>query len=116
MSTVGTNKRSAATVAAMLELLYDQRFGGKENGRFRISRKFLREIARRQRISDDFLDELADELFELGFVLINAETFLAVLNQRLLNGYRRATKAAIEQVQRAFLEEELADVPEEAAQ
>lgn len=66
-------------------------FGGKRGGRFRISRKFLRQIAGRRKLPGEFIRELADELFERGFVLVDLETHFAVLSQNVFNSYRRVT-------------------------
>jgi len=89
---------SAPEVAELLAKLYGQEFGGKRLGKYRISRKYLRELARRQRLTPDFLHELGDELFERGFVIAELETFFAVLDQRLFNSYRRVTSAAVGKV------------------
>ena len=91
-------RRSTATVAAMLVMLYDEQFGGKPSGRFRVSRKVLREIAGRRILSDSFLQEVSEEVFELGFVLINCDAYLAVQSQKLFNSYRRVTKGATERL------------------
>ncbi len=95
-------RKSTATVAAMLVMLYDEQFGGKPNGRFRVSRKVLREIAGRRILSDSFLREVSEEVFELGFVLINCDAYLAVQSQKLFNSYRRVTKGATERVLQAW--------------
>ncbi len=95
-------RRSTATVAAMLVMLYDEQFGGKPSGRFRVSRKVLREIAGRRILSDSFLQEVSEEVFELGFVLINCDAYLSVQSQKLFNSYRRVTKGATERVLQAW--------------
>ena len=109
MGKTALERPTAATVSAMLAAIYDQRFGGKESGRYRISRKFLREIARRRRISDEFVAEITDELFEQGLVIVNVETYFAVLSQSLLNSYRHVTKGAIAQTLHDFGQEDPAD-------
>lgn len=86
---------SAAEVAVLLVGLYAERFGGKGSGKYRISRKFLRQLAGRRRLTAEFLDQIADELFEQGLVLTDLETFFAVLDQRHFNSYRRVTAAAM---------------------
>lgn len=95
-------RKSTATVAAMLVMLYDEQFGGKPSGRFRVSRKVLREISGRRILSDSFLQEVSEEVFELGFVLINCDAYLAVQSQKLFNSYRRVTKGATERVLQAW--------------
>ena len=96
MNESSRNERpSASEVAELLATLYGQAFGGKRLGKYRISRKYLRELARRQRLTPDFIHELGDELFERGFIISDLETFFAVLDQRLFNSYRRVNATAI---------------------
>ena len=96
MNDSSRNERpSASEVAELLATLYGQAFGGKRLGKYRISRKYLRELARRQRLTPDFIHELGDELFERGFIISDLETFFAVLDQRLFNSYRRVNATAI---------------------
>ena len=96
MNDSSRNERpTAPEVAELLATLYGQAFGGKRLGKFRISRKYLRELAHRQRLTPDFIHELGDELFERGFIIADLETFFAVLDQRLFNSYRRVNAAAI---------------------
>ena len=90
------DRPSACEVAELLAKLYGQAFGGKRLGKYRISRKYLRELARRQRLTPDFLHELGDELFERGHIIADLETFFAVLDQRLFNSYRRVNATAVE--------------------
>jgi hypothetical protein len=79
--------------------LYRQQFAGRKSGRYRISRKFLRQLAGRRRMTAELLVEVANELFEQGYVLIDLETYFVVLEQRLFNNYRRVTVAAIGNLQ-----------------
>ena len=88
----------ADEIAALLAELHDHEFGGARAGKYRISRKFLRQLAGRRRLTPQLIDEFGDELFERGFVIVDLETFFAVLHLRLFNSYRRVTSAAIEQV------------------
>ena len=89
---------SAREIAAVLAELYGQEFGGARTGKYRISRKFLRQLTGRRRLTPELIHEIGDELFEHGFVIIDLESFFAVLHQRLFNSYRRVTSAAVEQV------------------
>ena len=86
---------SARETAELLSKLYGQEFGGSGAGKYRISRKFLRQLAGRRRLTPEFINQISDELFELGLVIADLETFFVVLNQRLFNSYRRVTSAAI---------------------
>lgn len=90
-----TVRPSARLVATQLADLYEQGFGGKERGRFRISMKHLRALTQRRRISPSVLRKLSEELFELGYVLIDLETFFVILAQRTFTSYRRVSDAAV---------------------
>ncbi len=76
-------------VAQRLAALYEVAFGGKERGRFRISMKLMREITGRRRLYEDDIRAIWRELLELGYVLIDMETYFCVLHQRTLANYRR---------------------------
>ncbi len=87
---------SISDIARKLADLYDKPFGGKPNGRYRISPKMLRKIADRKKLPDCFLRELADEMFELGFILLDMETYYALANARTFASYRRLGEASFE--------------------
>lgn len=83
-------------VARKLAVFYDKSFGGKASGRYRISPKNLRSLMQRRRISDELVRSLADEMFELGFVFIDLESFYVVNNVRSYNNYRRLADVLID--------------------
>lgn len=76
-------------IAKELAALYEQPFGGKDRGRFRISTKLMCELAGRRRLYAEDVLAIGRELFELGYVIIDMETYFAVLSQRTLRSYRR---------------------------
>lgn len=86
---------SAHEIADVLATLYSESFGGKKTGKYRISRKYLRQLAGRKRLPPGFIDQIGEELFERGLVIADLESFFVVLDQRLFNSYRRVTSAAI---------------------
>ncbi len=83
-------------VACRLADFYDQPFGGKPKGRFRISPKNLRRLIQRRRITEEFVRQLTEELFELGYVFVDMESFYAVFSARSLNNYRRVSDSLID--------------------
>ena len=87
---------SISDVAQRLAEIYDKPFGGKPNGRFRISGKMLRVISGRRRLPPSYIKELADEMFELGFVLLDMESYYAVASARTFASYRRLGEASLE--------------------
>jgi len=86
----------ASEVARRLAEFYEQPFGGKPNGRYRVSPKLLRRLAQRRRISDEFAAQVAEEIFELGYVFIDLESFYVVTGARAYTNYRRLAKSLIE--------------------
>ncbi|NQV55600.1 MAG: hypothetical protein HQ503_07055 [Rhodospirillales bacterium] len=86
-----TTKTTIDEIARKLANFYDLPFGGKPSGRYRISPKNLRSLANRRRISDKFVRLLTEEMFELGYVFIDMESYYAVSSARTLNNYRRIT-------------------------
>ncbi|NNG05582.1 MAG: hypothetical protein HKM95_15985 [Inquilinus sp.] len=92
------DKPTPARIAELLVALDGIPFGGKPGGRFRISRKFLRQFAERRRLQPELVDAIADEMFERGFVLIDMESYFVVIPQRYFSSYRRVTAAAAERV------------------
>ncbi|NQV58923.1 MAG: hypothetical protein HQ502_04605 [Alphaproteobacteria bacterium] len=90
-----TERQTPIEVAKKLADFYDQSFGGKSNGRYRISPKNLRRLAGRRRISEEFKRLLAEEMFEEGYVFIDMDTFYVVINARSFTNYRRLADALI---------------------
>ncbi len=83
-------------VACKLAGFYDQPFGGKPGGRYRISPKNLRRLTQRRRISDEFVGQLAEAMFELEYVFVDMESYYAVTSARTFTNYRRVADALIE--------------------
>jgi hypothetical protein len=87
---------TAFDVATRLAGFFNEPFAGKPNGRFRVSPKNLRRIAGRRRISDKFVRELANEMFELGYLFLDMETFYVVTSARTFGNYRRLSDSLVE--------------------
>ena len=92
-------------IAALLAALYGIRFSGKRTGRFRISRKYLRQLAGRNRLSERLLEEVAEELFEYGFVFFDLESYAVVLDQAMFGSYRRVTNLALTRLSEVNLDD-----------
>lgn len=82
------------SVATRLVELYSEEFGGKPSGRYRISAKLVRKLAGRRRLYEDDVRVLTRAMTELGFVLVDMETFFVVLNANTFTNYRRANEDA----------------------
>lgn len=76
--------------ADLLAALYDQKFGGKDSGRYRISTKLVRETAGRRRLYEDDIRALSRSLAERGFVLTDMDSFYVIMSANSFVNYRRA--------------------------
>lgn len=90
-----SGKLSAWEIAQSLSEIYEQGFGGKPRGRYRISMKHMRTLTGRRRVTPDVVQAIATELFEMGYVLIDLETFFVVLAQRTFSSYRRVSDSTV---------------------
>jgi len=89
------NQPTEAQIAEWLAQLYEEQFAGKERGRYRISMKHMRMLTGRRRVPSDTVRKIGEELFELGFVLIDLEAFFVVLAQRTFRSYRRVSDSSL---------------------
>ncbi len=93
-----SGRPSAEQVAEALTALYDTPFSGRERGRFRISRKLLRQLAGRQRLPSGLLDQVTEELFEKGLIFVDMESYFVLLEQRLFRSYRRVPASVMDSI------------------
>ncbi len=83
-------------IAKRLAALHEQRFGGKNRGRYRISAKVLRQLAGRRRLYPDMIEALRRRLYDMGLVLIDMDNFFVVLSARTFATYRRFGPSMVE--------------------
>lgn len=81
--------------AERLADLYDKKFGGKNGGRYRISAKLVRELAKRRRLYEDDIRLLSRSLLEKGYILIDMDIFFVVMSANSFTNYRRANDEAL---------------------
>lgn len=93
-----TQRRSADEVAKILISLHDRQFRSRRTGKYRISRSALRAVCGRHKLTERFLEEIETELFERGYVLVDLETYFAVMNQKLFDSFRRASSATVQRL------------------
>lgn len=75
-----------------LAKLYDESFGGKDKGRYRISAKLLRDLAGRRRLYEDDVRDIGRAMMQRGLVLIDMDGFFVVLSAGTFTNYRRANE------------------------
>lgn len=81
--------------ARQLTSLYGKSFGGKSNGRYRLSAKQLRELLGRKRLYEDDIEQLTRAALEAGLVLVNMDSFFVVLSANTFVNYRRVSGEAL---------------------
>ncbi|WP_217355100.1 hypothetical protein [Ruegeria arenilitoris] len=79
-------------VAETLAGLYTREFGGKASGRYRIPQKLLRELCGRRRLYQEDITALTRELLEMGYVMIDLDSFFVVMSANSFVNYRRVGK------------------------
>lgn len=83
-------------LAEELVELYDQPFGGKTRGRFRVSMKLLGGMLGKSRVWPEEVEAIGRALYERGYVSIDMSSYLVVLSQKTFANYRRVNAAALE--------------------
>ena len=89
------NQDWTGPIADRLAALYEQKFGGKDNGRYRISAKVVRDAMGRRRFYEDDVRALTRALIERGFVLIDMDSFYVVMSANSFVNYRRANEEVL---------------------
>ncbi|MFO7765032.1 MAG: hypothetical protein R6V33_01220 [Pelovirga sp.] len=84
-------------IAKHLVDIYQDPFGGKPNGRYRISMKHLRQIAGCRRIFQEDITQIYKEMYQLGYNLIDMESFFVVISHKTFTHYRRYTDGLSQQ-------------------
>jgi hypothetical protein len=82
-------------IARQLAALYSRQFGGKGSGRYRISSKQMRELLGQRRLYPDDISQVTRHLLEEGYILIDMDSFFAVLSANAFVNYRRVNAEAI---------------------
>ena len=103
------DRPSPRQVAKRLTALYEVLFGGKERGRYRFSMKQMRALTGRKRVPPDVIRDIGEEVFELGFVLIDLETYFVVLSQSTFRSYRRVSDGCLSANSFAAAKDAMAD-------
>ncbi|MDH3440082.1 MAG: hypothetical protein OEM63_04985 [Gammaproteobacteria bacterium] len=84
-----------STVAERLAAMYEQPFGGKQKGRYRIAMKLMRRLAGRRRLYENDIQEIARALLERGYVLIDMDNFFVVMSANSFVNYRRCNEYSV---------------------
>jgi len=98
---------SPEAVAQKLSAIYERSFGGKNRGRYKISRVKLRQLSGRKRLEDSTIDKIINISYEMGYVVVDLGDYFAVVEEGVMNNYRPVPQSVV-----ADLIEDDADVEE----
>lgn len=87
--------KSPEQVAKRLTKIYRTKFGGKDKGRFTITRSHLRQLAGRKRLEDSTVEQIVDEAYEYGLVLTDMGDDFAVIDEDVMHRYRKVPERII---------------------
>lgn len=82
-------------VVERLVALYEEPFGGKKRGRFRISMKLLRNLCGQRRVWPEQMEAIRRALYERGYLLVDMETYCVVVGHQTFASYRRVNEAGL---------------------
>lgn len=88
--------KTAEEVATLLASIYEEEFGGKRRGRFKISRSSLRRLAGRKRLEDSTISKVIDAALELGYVVSDLGDYLTIVEESVMLNYRPVPKSVLE--------------------
>lgn len=83
---------STKKVAGTLQKIYDTPFGGKDRGRFQISREGLRQISGRRRLEESTITAIVNEAYERGFVVTDMGEDFSVIEEEVMRNYRKVPR------------------------
>lgn len=82
-------------VAQALIDIYEQTFGGKNRGRFKISRSNLRRLSGRKRLEDTTIEKIADAAYDKGLIVVDLGDYFAVVEEGVMRNYRPVPKSIL---------------------
>ncbi|MBL6991354.1 MAG: hypothetical protein ISR65_16340 [Bacteriovoracaceae bacterium] len=85
-------------VVSKFKKIYEMEFGGKPNGRFKISYQRMQQITGKTIIDQVFLNQLLDCSFSSGLTVINLGHEFAIIETGVLTGYRNVPQGVIDKV------------------
>jgi hypothetical protein len=89
------NFKTAEKMAEIIKEIYEEKFGGKNRGRFKVSRSHFRRLGGRKNLRDAFIDEVAEECLELGYILIPTGDTIAIIEEKVVLNYRNVPKSIL---------------------
>src|SRR5262245_54249883 len=82
-------------IAKSLSQIYQETFGGKDRGRYKISRRNLRLLSGRKRLEDTTTAKIMESLYNLGFIMVDLGDDFAVVEEGVMLNYRPVPRAVL---------------------
>lgn len=80
-------------VVNVLHSIYNEEFGGKTSGRFRLTRGNFRQLCGRKRLEESTIAKVVDAALEQGLVLTELGDHFCVCKELVLLSYRPVPKS-----------------------
>ncbi len=77
--------------------IYEDEFGGKPRGKFHLSRDDLKKLLGVQRLHSSTLRQLTDACLDLGLVVIDLDSYFAMVELRFIEKWRQVPKRIIKE-------------------
>jgi hypothetical protein len=87
--------RSLEKVATALAAIYEEPFGGKGRGRYKISRRNLRRLSGRKRLEDTTIEKIVEAAYDQGFIMVDLGDDFAVVEEGVMLNYRPVPKVIL---------------------
>ncbi len=82
-------------VAEILDDLYERDFDGKVRGKYKISKDLFKKLCGRNYIGTTYINQVIEEAYELGLVVIPLEEFIVVVSEDILLNCRNVDEKVI---------------------
>jgi hypothetical protein len=100
--------KNAEDMADILVDIYRKEFGGKKFSRYQISRSQFRKLAGRKRLRDAFIDMVAEECLEYGWLLFTFEDNILLIHENVVRKYRNVPDSIIN----SYIDEDIDEIKE----
>lgn len=90
---------SPEEIAESLKKIYEYQFGGKEKGKYRISRVKLRTLSKLntyEQLDDTAIEKIITAACKIGYIVVPVENYFAVLDGKLLLNLRSVTNTVLD--------------------
>ncbi len=84
-------------VAKILKDLYSKKFWSKPKGKYQITKEHLIQLTGQKTIDDSQINNIKHKLEQLGFVIIDIGASFAIIEMKILSGFRKVPKRIIEE-------------------